>query len=166
MDAPPIAARLRRLPRRTILGREIPVARGFCARLLGLAFLDRDAVGAGLLIERCASVHTFGMRFALDLLFLDDEGGIVEIHRCVGRRRIVACRAAAAVVEVPSRGPVRPLGDLVANLVGENGEATDLRLQGSCETDQRRVAGIANPPLETTDVSQVNPGEIGELLLA
>lgn len=104
MEEPTIAARLRRLRRRTVLDREVPVARGFRARLLGLAFLDRDAAGAGLLIERCASVHTLGMRFPLDLLFLDEDGVVIEVRRRVGRRRIVACRAAAAVLEVPSPG--------------------------------------------------------------
>jgi uncharacterized protein len=107
MDEPTIIARLRRLPRRTILDREVPVARGFRARLLGLAFLDRDSAGGGLLIERCASVHTFGMRFPLDLFFLDEKGAMIEVRRRVGRRRIVTCRAAAAVVEVPSRARSR-----------------------------------------------------------
>jgi uncharacterized protein len=103
MDEPTIAARLRSLPRRAVLGHEVPVARGFRARLLGLALLDRDAAGEGLLIERCTSVHTFGMRFSLDLYFLDDEGEAIEIQRGVGRRRVVARCAAAAVLEVPSR---------------------------------------------------------------
>lgn len=96
-------ARLRRLPRRTVLGREIPVARGFRARLLGLAFLDRDSAGHGLLIERCSSVHTFGMRFSLDLVFLDEMGAAIEVRRCVGRGRIVTCRGANTVLEIPSR---------------------------------------------------------------
>jgi len=103
MEGRTLAARLRRLPRRAVLGREVPVARGFRARLFGLAFLDRDSVRGGLLIERCAGVHTFGMRFSLDLVFLDEEGAVIEIHRRVGRRRVVACRGAAAVLEVPTR---------------------------------------------------------------
>jgi uncharacterized membrane protein (UPF0127 family) len=102
MDAPTIAARLRRLPLRTILGHEVRIARGFSSRLFGLAFLDRDSAGGGLLIEPCASVHTFGMRFSVDLFFLDGDGAVIEVQRCVGRRRIVVCRAAAAVIEVPS----------------------------------------------------------------
>jgi uncharacterized membrane protein (UPF0127 family) len=90
------------LPRRIVLGREVPVAVGFCPRLLGLAHLDRAEAGPGLLIPRCASVHTFGMRFALDLHFLDDEGELLDFRRGVPPRRFAACRGAAAVLEVPA----------------------------------------------------------------
>ncbi len=65
----------------------------------GLA-LRREAA-APLLIPRCRSVHTFGMRFALDLFWLDDQGRVLRVDRGVGRGRIRSCRAAAAVLEVP-----------------------------------------------------------------
>jgi uncharacterized membrane protein (UPF0127 family) len=94
------AARLRRLPRRRLLGREVAVAAGFRARLLGLAGLPREAAGAGLLIPRCAAVHSFGMRFELELVFLD-EGGAVLAHRRLRPRRFARCRGAAAVLELP-----------------------------------------------------------------
>lgn len=48
---------------------ELVVAEGFAARLLGLAWLG-PAGAPALLIPRCRSVHTFGMRFAIDLVFL------------------------------------------------------------------------------------------------
>ncbi|HEX6666924.1 MAG TPA: DUF192 domain-containing protein [Solirubrobacterales bacterium] len=99
-----LAARLRPLSRRLVLGREVRVATGFRSRLLGLAFLSRAAVGAGLLIPRCASVHTFGMRFRLDLVFLDGEGRVLAVRRRVPPRRFVWQRAAAAVLEIPSEG--------------------------------------------------------------
>ena len=99
-----IAARLRALPRCTVLGRTIPVANGPRSRLLGLAGLTRAEAGNGLLIPRCASVHTFGMRFALDLIFLDREGRELAVRRGVPPRRLAWHRGAAAVVEVPAEG--------------------------------------------------------------
>jgi len=72
------------------------------ARLLGLAHLNRDRVGPGLLIPRCASVHTFGMRFALDVHFLDGEGTVVSVRRGIRPRRVVFCHDAAAVLEIPA----------------------------------------------------------------
>jgi hypothetical protein len=54
-----------------------------------------------LLIPRCRSVHTFGMRFALDLFWLDEWGRVLRVDRAVGPRRIRSCRAAVAVLEVP-----------------------------------------------------------------
>jgi len=70
--------------------------------LLGLAHLDREQAGPGLLIPRCSSVHTFGMRFALDLCFLDDEGALLAIRRGVGARRLVSFAGARAVLEIPA----------------------------------------------------------------
>jgi uncharacterized membrane protein (UPF0127 family) len=96
------APRLHCLPALTVLGREVSVATGFRARLLGLAFLDRDDAGGGLLIPRCSSVHTFGMRFALDLYFFDADGAVVLVRRGVPRRRLIACPRASAVLEIPS----------------------------------------------------------------
>lgn len=95
--------RLRRLPRTTVLGRDVAVARGPRARLLGLARLDRDDARPGLLIPRCAAVHTFGMRFPLDLVFLDRDGRPLSARRAVPPRRFAADRRAAAVLELPSR---------------------------------------------------------------
>jgi uncharacterized membrane protein (UPF0127 family) len=92
--------RLRRLPTASVLGHEVPVATNRRARLLGLALLDRDRAGAGLLIPRCSSVHTFGMRFALDLVFLDAHGREISRRR-VEPRRIAFDRRAAAVLELP-----------------------------------------------------------------
>ncbi len=97
-----LAPRLARLPLTTVLGREVPLATGTRARLLGLSHLDRDEAGCGLLIPRCSSVHTFGMRFALDLYFLDERGAVLATRRGVQPRRVAASRSAAAVLEVPS----------------------------------------------------------------
>ena len=50
---------------------ELRVATGFTRRLLGLAGLRSLDAGHGLAIPRCTSVHTIGMRFAIDVVFLD-----------------------------------------------------------------------------------------------
>jgi uncharacterized membrane protein (UPF0127 family) len=78
------------------------VARGIRSRLQGLSWRDPDDAGPGLLIPRCSSVHTFGMRFELDLFFLDREGRVIAVRRRVPPRRVVWERGAVAVLEVPS----------------------------------------------------------------
>ncbi|HEX5928703.1 MAG TPA: DUF192 domain-containing protein [Solirubrobacterales bacterium] len=94
--------RLHELPRRRVCGREVAVARGFRSRLLGFAWLDASEAGPGLLIPRCRSVHTFGMRFELDLVFLDRDGRPLAVHRRVPPRRFVRCPGADAVLELPA----------------------------------------------------------------
>jgi uncharacterized membrane protein (UPF0127 family) len=84
-----------------LLGREFPVASGMPARLLGLALLPRRRAGPGLLIPRCAAIHSFGMRFRLDVVFLDAD--LRPLRRVSGLApcRFATCRGAAAVLEVP-----------------------------------------------------------------
>lgn len=95
-------ARLARLPRREVLGAVYPVAGSRGARLLGLAGLERSEAGPGLLIPGCRSVHTFGMRFPIDVWFLGDYGEPLAVRRNLGRRRIARHSDARAVLEVPS----------------------------------------------------------------
>lgn len=79
----------------------MPVARGLRARLLGLALLDRDEAGTGLLIPHCSSVHTIGMRFPLLVVFLDRDGAPLAL-RHVPPLRFASHRGAAAVLEIPA----------------------------------------------------------------
>ena len=96
------ARRLRQLPSVIVLGREVTVASTRYARLFGLAHLSMDEAGPGLLIPRCRSVHTFGMRFALDLVFLDRDGRPCSVRRGVPARRLAWDRRASAVLELPA----------------------------------------------------------------
>jgi uncharacterized membrane protein (UPF0127 family) len=56
------------------------VAERFTERLLGLTGLHDLPPGTGLLIPLCRSVHTFGMRFRLDVLFVTMEKGSLCVH--------------------------------------------------------------------------------------
>jgi uncharacterized protein len=95
--------RLRRLPTLPVrlAGMEIRVAATARARLLGLSRL-RARPPCGLLLPSTRSIHTFGMRFALDLVWLDARGRAVRVDAAVPPRRLRWCRAARAVIEVPS----------------------------------------------------------------
>jgi uncharacterized membrane protein (UPF0127 family) len=85
-----------------VLGFEVPVATTALSRLLGLALLSPERAGQGLLIPRCRSVHTLGMLFHLDLVFLDRGGRVVELRRNVPPWRLIRCPQAADVLEIPS----------------------------------------------------------------
>lgn len=95
--------RFRRLPTAEVSSRRVPVAVTFLSRLLGLALLAPERAGAGLLIPRCRSVHTFGMRFPLRLVFVDEWMRPVSVRDRVGPSRICHEPRAAAVLELPVR---------------------------------------------------------------
>jgi uncharacterized protein len=80
-------------------GLRVHLARTAWARLVGLALLRDLPPDRALLIEGCRSVHTFGMRFAIDVVFLDAVGRPLRVVRNVRPCRVVACRGAAAVLE-------------------------------------------------------------------
>lgn len=69
-------------------------------RTRGLLGRDALAVGRALVIAPCQGVHTFGMRFPLDIVGVARNGDVVTVRRNVPRRRIVLALRAFAVVEL------------------------------------------------------------------
>jgi hypothetical protein len=87
------------LPRTDLAnGLTVVDARTRKARRRGLSRLDSLQPDQGLLI-RTVSVHTFGMRFALDLIWLAKDGAVVRVDHDVPAARIRACLKARSVVE-------------------------------------------------------------------
>lgn len=78
-------------------------------RLRGLLGRPVPAAGFGLLIAPCRAVHTFGMRYPIDVAFLDGQGRVVGLHRGLGRMRVAACAGARAALELPV-GEIARLG--------------------------------------------------------
>jgi uncharacterized membrane protein (UPF0127 family) len=111
------ARRFRDLPMVSVLTGDFPLASTRRARLLGLSRLDLDEAGPGLLIPHCRSVHTFGMRFALDLVFLARDGRPCSVRRGVPPRRLAWDRRASAVLELPANSEL--CGSLVRVEGGE-----------------------------------------------
>jgi uncharacterized protein len=94
------SGRLERLQSRVLAGgATVHEATTIRSRLLGLALLRELPRGHALLIRHCRSVHTFGMRFPIDIVFLDERGAVLRVDRQVPRRRVRACRRAFAVLE-------------------------------------------------------------------
>lgn len=78
----------------------VTVAHGFVQRARGLAWRANVPAGFALQLDRCRSVHTFGMRFSLDLLWLDRENRVVRVDYDVPASRMRCCWRARSVVEV------------------------------------------------------------------
>ena len=61
------------------LASEVRVARSLWARFWGLMGRRSLHEGHGVLLTPCTSVHTFFMRFPIDVVFLDRNGRVVKI---------------------------------------------------------------------------------------
>lgn len=83
----------------------IVIALGFWGRFRGLMLSKPLPPDQALLIPCCASVHTFFMRYALDLIYLDKHGTVVKLVRHVKPWRMSWGSASATqIVEMPAGG--------------------------------------------------------------
>ena len=62
--------------------------------------LGRDGIEGALLIQPAKSVHTFGMRFPIDVVFVDRDWLPIYVEYDVGPRRVLSSRFARSVIEV------------------------------------------------------------------
>jgi uncharacterized membrane protein (UPF0127 family) len=59
----------------------------------------RLGLDGALLIERCRSVHSVGMRFAIDVAFIDADGGVIRLVT-LDRAGLATCMQARSAIEV------------------------------------------------------------------
>jgi uncharacterized membrane protein (UPF0127 family) len=71
-------------------------------RMRGLLWRAPLQTGEGLIIDHCRSVHTCGMNYALDLVFLDRQWAIKKLVRGIRPWRMAGCFAACATLELPA----------------------------------------------------------------
>jgi len=89
--------------RNTVLAEDAKVAVSIVSRIKGL--LGRKKLGSGeaLIIKRCNAVHTFFMRFAIDILFLDKDNRLVKIIPSFKPFRLTAVYLkAVTTIELPA----------------------------------------------------------------
>lgn len=94
--------RVRNLTRNTVLCTSAERADSFFTRLRGLMFRPALPPGGGLLLVPEHSIHTFFMRFPIDVLYLDGGNRVLRLDESVAPNRVGPfVRGCAAVLEVP-----------------------------------------------------------------
>ena len=84
-----------------VIAEEVEIANRWWARFRGLQFRSALPAGRALFLVPCPSIHTFWMRFAIDVLFLNREGIIVDIRKNLKPWRICLPESTSfAVIEV------------------------------------------------------------------
>jgi uncharacterized membrane protein (UPF0127 family) len=90
------------LTRRTVLADCVEVADHGATRRKGLLGRSGLPAGEGLWIVPCESVHTFGMKFPIDLVYLDRKKKVKKVRSGVPPWRLSACLSAHSVLELAS----------------------------------------------------------------
>jgi uncharacterized membrane protein (UPF0127 family) len=85
-----------------ILASTVEVARTSAARRKGLLGRDELPYATALVISRCNAVHTIGMRFAIDVAFVDSRGQIRKIVNDLGPWRMAMSPFASTTIEFPA----------------------------------------------------------------
>jgi uncharacterized membrane protein (UPF0127 family) len=98
--------RISNVTRRTLLADCLEVADKGPRRRKGLLGRKGLSSGEGLWIVPCEAVHTFGMQFPIDLVYLDRKHRIIKTRSHVRPGRLSACLSAHSVIELPA-GTVR-----------------------------------------------------------
>jgi hypothetical protein len=93
----------RNTTRGTIVADRVTVAESILMRLRGLLGTRTLPRRHGLLLRPCRQVHSFFMRYPLDLVFLDGQGRVLRSFSDFAPNRISPLvRGAAAVLELPA----------------------------------------------------------------
>ena len=106
--------------RGTELGGQIDVADTSEKRRQGLLKHTGLAVGEGLWIAPTESVHSFGMKFTIDVVYLNKKRQVVKLRPHMGPRRISFCLKAYSVLELPA-GQIAATGTTVGDQLAFEG---------------------------------------------
>ncbi len=95
--------KVRNLDSQTLLAHRVEVARTFKTRFKGLLGRAELPTGDGLLIVPCRQVHTFFMKFVIDVVFLDKKDRVIGIHHELAPWRLSSYHPdARSTLELPA----------------------------------------------------------------
>ena len=80
---------------------ELRFAESFIERLFGLIF-KKIKNGQGFAIKNCNSIHTFWMKYRIDVIFLDSDNKIIKQYESLKQFRITpVIKDACVIIEFP-----------------------------------------------------------------
>lgn len=106
---------------------DLEVAVDSATRKKGLLGRDGLAEGTGLVIAPTNAVHTFFMRFPIDIVFVSRPGAIVKVRAGVPAWRLAAALTGYAVIELAAGGAARAGLQTGERVVVRPRESMDLR---------------------------------------
>jgi uncharacterized membrane protein (UPF0127 family) len=102
--------------RGTALAARIRIAGTSAERRRGLLENESLEPGDGLWIAPCEAIHTLGMKWPIDVLFLDKEYRVRKMASELSPWRIAVCWTADSVLELPA-GVLKPTGTKIGDIV-------------------------------------------------
>ena len=119
--------------KKTVISDNCHFANTVLKRMVGLLNRGQFNKGEGLLLGRCHGIHTFGMRFSIDVLFLDKDFCVIRAVKALPPYRTCVVKKSVYVLEVP-------VGAVDASHTGE-GDQIQIRTANNDTTTSGRVSG-------------------------
>ena len=94
--------RVRNASKGTLVADRAEIADSSAKRKTGLLKHTKLENGEGLWIVPCEAVHTVGMKFDIDVLFLDKKRRVLKVRHAMPRWRLAGSLFAHSVLELPS----------------------------------------------------------------
>jgi len=127
--------------KKTVVSDNCHFANTVVKRMVGLLNRGKLDKGEGLLLDRCHGIHTFGMRFSIDVLFLDKDFCVIRAVKALPPFRTCVVKKSVYVLEVP-------VGALDASRTVE-GDQIQIRTANSDTTTTGRVAATEKTPSQS-----------------
>jgi uncharacterized membrane protein (UPF0127 family) len=102
--------------RNVVLAASTCIAATFWRRLRGLLGTRQFPEGQALVLKPCGSVHTFGMRYPIDVLFVSKEDRVLKTVDTMAPGRTAFCFGSSYVVELPA-GTLAKTGTAAGDIV-------------------------------------------------
>ncbi len=133
-------------------------ALSFFQRLRGLlgrstSWLGSDAV---LVIAPCNSIHTFGMKYAIDVAFLDRYGKVLLAKENFAPKKRLRCKNAACVLERPSLLSLRTQSKSVQDKKAQSKKTQANGAQGKKTQDKEIQAKKIIPWFQAGDYCELS----------
>lgn len=99
------------------------LADNFLKRFKGLLGSKTLPSGKGLIIRPCNSVHTFGMGYPIDVLFINSAGYVLKVAANLRPWRAAMCYGSAYVIELPAgtaASTATVAGDMIKMRIGHD----------------------------------------------
>ena len=94
--------KVRNPARSSVLATDACIADTSAARCVGLLRHRSLPPGEGLWIVPSEGIHTFGMKFPIDVVFLDRKKKVLKVRHSMVPRRLSLCLRAYSVLELPA----------------------------------------------------------------
>lgn len=106
-----------------VIAQNVNVADSFWLRLRGLLFRNKEFYNHGLVLVPCNRIHTFGMKYPINVLFISKEDKVLRIIEPMNPGQTSPkIRAAVSVIELPVERPIKvKIGEKLCFINEESG---------------------------------------------